>query len=60
MEQILTKYPFSGFLETRIGGRPENQDSFGYVETPDGLLVIVCDGMGGGPGGKIASSIAVV
>ena len=59
MEQILTKYPFSGFLETRIGGRPENQDSFGYVETPDGLLVIVCDGMGGGPGGKIASSIAV-
>lgn len=59
MEQILTKYPFSGFLETRIGGRPENQDSFGYIETPDGLLVIVCDGMGGGPGGKTASSITV-
>ncbi len=59
MEQILTKYPFPGFLESRIGGRPENQDSFGYIETPDGLLVIVCDGMGGGPGGKTASSIAV-
>lgn len=59
MEQILTKYSFSGFLESRIGGRPENQDSFGYVETPDGLLIIVCDGMGGGPGGKIASSTAV-
>ena len=59
MEQILTKYPFSGFLESRIGGRSENQDSFGYIETPDGLLVIVCDGMGGGPGGKTASSTVV-
>ncbi|MBO4673406.1 MAG: protein phosphatase 2C domain-containing protein [Bacteroidaceae bacterium] len=59
MEQILTKYPFLGFLESRIGGRPENQDSFGYVETPDGLLVLVCDGMGGGPGGKIASFTTV-
>ena len=60
MEQILTKYGyFLGFLDSRIGGRPENQDSFGYVETPDGLLVIVCDGMGGGPGGKTASSTVV-
>ncbi len=45
--------------ESRIGGRPENQDSYGWKETPFGYLVTVCDGMGGGPGGKTASSIAV-
>ena len=47
------------FAESRIGGRSENQDSYGWQETPHGYLVTVCDGMGGGPGGKTASSIAV-
>ena len=50
---------FVGFAESRIGGRAENQDSYGYKETPLGILLTVCDGMGGGPGGKTASSIAV-
>lgn len=45
--------------ESRIGGRKENQDSFGYLETKDGLLVVVCDGMGGAKGGKTASQLAV-
>lgn len=49
----------SGFAESRIGGRSENQDSFDWADTPFGFLVTVCDGMGGGPGGKTASSIAV-
>lgn len=50
---------FVGFVESRIGGRPENQDSYGFKETHFGFLLTVCDGMGGGPGGKTASSIAV-
>lgn len=40
-----------------IGGRPENQDDMGYLDTPLGFLVVICDGMGGGPGGKTASYI---
>lgn len=47
------------FAESRIGGRQENQDSYGWAKTPFGYLVTVCDGMGGGPGGKTASTIAV-
>ena len=47
------------FAESRIGGRPENQDSYGWANTLLGYLVTVCDGMGGGPGGKTASTIAV-
>lgn len=53
------KSPVIAFAESRIGGRAENQDSFGWQDTPLGYLVTVCDGMGGGPGGKTASSIAV-
>lgn len=48
-----------GFAESRVGGRSENQDSYGAMLTSRGYLVTVCDGMGGGPGGKTASSIAV-
>ena len=43
---------------SRQGGRPENQDDWGYVDTSLGFLLVVCDGMGGGPGGKTASFIA--
>ena len=59
LHQINTKLPFVCFGESRVGGRSDNQDTFGYDDTPFGLLVTVCDGMGGGPGGKTASSIAV-
>jgi protein phosphatase len=59
LHQVKTELPIIGYCESRIGGRSENQDSYGYQDTPFGLLVTVCDGMGGGPGGKTASSIAV-
>lgn len=49
----------AAFAESRIGGRKENQDSYGCKKTKYGYLFTVCDGMGGGPGGKTASSIAV-
>ncbi len=56
---INTEYPVVGACESGIGGRSENQDSYGYQDTPFGLLLTVCDGMGGGPAGKTASSLAV-
>lgn len=59
LKQIKTSQPFFGFIESRQGGRPENQDSCGFADTLLGLLVVVCDGMGGGPGGKTASMVAV-
>lgn len=46
-------------LGSRIGGRSENQDSCLAITTPLGELIIVCDGMGGGPGGKFASQSAI-
>lgn len=42
-----------------IGGRAENQDCFQFSETEYGLLAVVCDGMGGPKGGKIAAEMAV-
>ena len=59
MHPIQSIFPLEGFLESRIGGRPENQDSCGFSDTPLGALVVVCDGMGGMKGGSTASSLAV-
>lgn len=49
--------PLHGVANSMQGGRPENQDDMAFVDTELGLLVLVCDGMGGGPGGKTASYI---
>lgn len=47
-----------GAAISRQGGRQENQDDMTFIDTPLGFLAIICDGMGGGPGGKTASYIA--
>ncbi len=59
MNAIRTTYPILGFWDTRQGGRSENQDSCGFADTPYGLIALVCDGMGGGPAGREASTLAV-
>ena len=40
-------------------GRKENQDSAGFQDTALGAVIVVCDGMGGMNGGRMASSLAV-
>ena len=59
MDLIKTSHNVQGYIDSRRGGRPENQDHYDYQDTPHGLLVVVCDGMGGGPSGKLAATIAV-
>jgi serine/threonine protein phosphatase PrpC len=44
---------------SRVGGREENQDSYGSCQTEHGFLVVVCDGMGGAKGGSTASRLAI-
>ncbi len=46
-------------ISTAIGNREDQQDSFGYELSIDEGLVVVCDGMGGMNGGKLASGLAV-
>lgn len=55
---VSQRYPINGVVNTCQGGRKENQDDCGFADTPLGALLVVCDGMGGGPGGKTASYIA--
>lgn len=59
VQPISSKFEATGFVDSRIGGRQENQDSAGVRDTAIGLLVVVCDGMGGMQGGQIASTTAV-
>lgn len=46
IQPIQSKLKISGYLDSRQGGRSENQDFAGVAETPFGTLILVCDGMG--------------
>jgi protein phosphatase len=59
MNLINSKYKISGALESLPGGREENQDFMGFADTQLGFVLILCDGMGGGPGGFTASTTVV-
>lgn len=59
MQSINSSIPILGFMDSLQGGRPENQDFMGYADTPLGFLYVLCDGMGGGPGGRTASTSVV-
>jgi len=39
--------------------RVENEDSFGVFELDNGLLTVLCDGLGGNKAGEVASSLTV-
>jgi serine/threonine protein phosphatase PrpC len=45
--------------ESRIGGRPINQDRAAWLATADAVLMVVADGMGGHLQGEVAAQIAV-
>lgn len=59
MKSFNSKWHCALAIDSRQGGREENQDCFGCVDTSFGCLVVVCDGMGGGPAGANASTLAV-
>jgi len=46
-------------IQSKTGGRTENQDFNGTSQTPYGELIVVCDGMGGHKGGRHAAEVAV-
>lgn len=45
--------------QSGVGGRKENQDTYGGIGSEDMVILTVCDGMGGMAGGQTASNIAV-
>lgn len=46
-------------IQSKIGGRDENQDFYDTAQTHYGELIVVCDGMGGHNGGRHAAETAV-
>ena len=46
------------YASSIIGTRKYQQDSYACIDTSDGALAVVCDGMGGLEGGERASSLA--
>lgn len=59
MDKFISPEHAATVIDSRIGGRDENQDCAAASDTPYGTLVVVCDGMGGGKAGASASTTAV-
>lgn len=59
MDILNSKWNCAICIDSRQGGREENQDCYACSDTPIGFVAVVCDGMGGGPGGANASTLAV-
>lgn len=59
MDILDSKWNCAVCIDSRQGGRDENQDCYACADTPLGFVAVVCDGMGGGPGGANASTLAV-
>ena len=59
MEIFISPERCTTVVDSRIGGRAENQDCAIAPDTPYGTLVVVCDGMGGGKAGASASTTVV-
>lgn len=47
------------FLDTRVGGRPYNQDRLALAYTEECVLLVLADGMGGHLQGEVAAEIVV-
>ena len=47
------------YIQSKTGGRTENQDFYGLAQTRYGEIIVVCDGMGGHNGGRHAAETAV-
>jgi protein phosphatase len=60
MEKTIEIKNFEQYGSSDIGNcREKNEDYFGYSETVNGDIFVVCDGIGGNPAGEIASKTAV-
>ena len=45
--------------DTRAGKRPYNQDRLGYWRTPEAVLMVLADGMGGHAHGEVAAELTM-
>jgi serine/threonine protein phosphatase PrpC len=50
---------FSIYQESRQGSRHSNQDRVGHVYSPESVMIVVCDGMGGHANGEIAAQFVL-
>ncbi|MEX2240595.1 MAG: protein phosphatase 2C domain-containing protein [Burkholderiales bacterium] len=47
------------YQETHVGKRPCNQDRLGHWRTPEAVLLVLADGMGGHAHGEVAAELAM-